>query len=74
MKRKKRYTEPMTPAQLVKSIRNDWGQVKPYTKVFEDERKTDDKYKKNTLDYENEALEEEVWENEEIHTEGIRFH
>lgn len=33
--------------EIYKSIRRDWGNVKPYTRVEQDKRKKKDKYKKN---------------------------
>lgn len=33
-------------------IRNDWGTVKPYTRVFADKRKKKDKHKKDYKNYE----------------------
>lgn len=45
MKKKKKNENPWS------SIRNDWGQVKPYTRVHEDRRKRKPKHKKKeTID------------------------
>lgn len=35
-----------------RKIRNDWGTVKPYTRVFVDKRKKKDKHKKDYKNYE----------------------
>ena len=35
-----------------RKIRNDWGAVKPYMRVFADKRKKKDKHKKDYKNYE----------------------
>lgn len=46
---KKKKTKPRTQLEVIKSIRNDWGQVHPSTKFFRDRRnKAEEKYPKQT--------------------------
>lgn len=50
---KKKKTKPRTQLEVIKSIRNDWGQVHPSTKIFRDRRdKAEEKYPKQTRERE----------------------
>ena len=48
MSRKK--TKPRNSYEVNRSIRRDWGAIKPYTRIEEDKRKKKDKYKKGWED------------------------
>lgn len=39
MKKKKKVTVPRTFEEVYTSVRRDWGNVKPATRVFRDERR-----------------------------------
>lgn len=45
---KKQNTNPTY--EVVRKIRGDWGQVKPYTRIEEDKRKKKPKHKKKMYD------------------------
>lgn len=38
--------------EVNRRIRNDWGNVKPYTRIEQDKRRKKDKHKKGLKDYE----------------------
>lgn len=51
----KKQMKPKTEFELIKSIRNDWGNVHPSTKTFKDRRhKAEEKYPKQFMEGENE--------------------
>lgn len=55
MAKYKSKDQPRSNLEVYESIRRDWGDVKPYTRVFDDERKKnarEKKHRKNTRDYE----------------------
>lgn len=39
MKKRKKVTAPRTFDEVYASVRRDWGNVKPVTRVFKDERR-----------------------------------
>lgn len=43
---KKKKTTPRNSYEVNRSIRRDWGAIKPYTRIEEDKRKKKEKYKK----------------------------
>lgn len=43
---KKKNNKPRNSYEVNRSIRRDWGAIKPYTRIEEDKRKKKEKYKK----------------------------
>ena len=43
---KKKKTKPRNSYEVNRSIRRDWGAIKPYTRIEEDKRKKKEKHKK----------------------------
>lgn len=43
---KKSKNKPRSTYEVYRSIRKDWGEVKPYTRIEEDKRKKKPKHKK----------------------------
>lgn len=51
----KKQITPKSEIELIKSIRNDWGNVHPSTKTFRDRRhKAEEKYPKQFMEGEKE--------------------
>lgn len=50
MSKKKKITNSIY--EVVRKIRGDWGQVKPYTRIEQDKRKKKTKHKGREFDYE----------------------
>ena len=42
---KKNKTKPRTNYEVYRSIRKDWGNIKPYTRIEEDKRRKPPKHK-----------------------------
>ena len=44
---KKKKTQPRNSYEVNRSIRRDWGAIKPYTRIEEDKRRKKEKHKKD---------------------------
>lgn len=47
MSKKKSINRPRSQYEVYRSIRKDWGEIKPYTRIEEDKRRKKPKYKKD---------------------------
>ena len=47
MSKKKSVNRPRSQYEVYRSIRKDWGEIKPYTRIEEDKRHKKPKYKKD---------------------------
>lgn len=47
MSKKKSVNRPRSQYEVYRSIRKDWGEIKPYTRIEEDKRRKKPKYKKD---------------------------